>query len=99
MAFEPRQDKARAARPVCFVPAIGYEGRVNAPSLHIEDAAPDRRGRSLLDADPGPSVLVVLLLLGVLSAAAQDAITSAPSLVSQAWLPGLSIADSFVELY
>jgi 4-amino-4-deoxy-L-arabinose transferase-like glycosyltransferase len=35
---------------------------VNAPSLHIEDAAPDRRGRSLLDADPGPSVLVVLLL-------------------------------------
>jgi 4-amino-4-deoxy-L-arabinose transferase-like glycosyltransferase len=62
MAFGPRQDKARAARPVCFVPAIGYEGRVNAPSLHIEDAAPDRRGRSLLDADPGPSVLVVLLL-------------------------------------
>ena len=62
MAFGPRQDKARAARPVCFVPAIGYEGGVNAPSLHIEDAAPDRRGRSLLDADPGPSVLVVLLL-------------------------------------
>ena len=62
MAFGPTQDKASAARPVCFVPAIGYEGRVNAPSLHIEDAAPDRRGRSLLDADPGPSVLVVLLL-------------------------------------
>jgi len=36
---------------------------VNAPSLHIaEDAAPERRGRSLLDADPGPTVLVILLL-------------------------------------
>ena len=35
---------------------------MNAPSLHIGDAAYDRRGRSLLDADPGPTILVVLLL-------------------------------------
>jgi len=42
-------------------------------------------------------VLVVLLLLGVLSATAQDAITSGPTVASQAWLPGLSIADPFAE--
>ena len=50
-------------RWICIAAAIGYEGGVNAPSLHIgEDAVPERRGRSLLDADPGPAVLVILLL-------------------------------------
>jgi quercetin dioxygenase-like cupin family protein len=42
-------------------------------------------------------VLVVLLLLGALSATAQDAITSSPTVVSQAWFPGLSIGDTFAK--
>ena len=43
--------------------AIGYESGVNAPSLHIVgDTTDGRRGRSLLDADPGPAILVALLI-------------------------------------
>src|SRR3954465_7423438 len=63
MALAAMQDKARRVPPVCFAAAIGYEGGVNAPSLHIvEHAFPAPRGRSLLDADPGAAVLVILLL-------------------------------------
>ena len=55
----PRQ----AARSVCIATAIGYESGVNAPSLHIVgDTTDGRRGRSLLDADPGPAILVALLI-------------------------------------
>ena len=42
-------------------------------------------------------VLVVLLLIGAMSASAQDSITSSPTVASQAWFPGLSISDSFAE--
>ncbi len=44
-------------------------------------------------------VLFVLLSFGVLeSVMAQDPITSNPTIASQAWLPGLSIAEPFNEI-
>src|SRR5882757_5518437 len=57
-----RAEARQAARPVCIALVIGYEGGVNAPSLNIAGNAPGRRGRSLLDADPGPAILIALLI-------------------------------------
>ena len=58
-----RSTARQAGRSVCIAAVIGYEGGVNAPSLHIVgDTTDGRRGRSLLDADPGPVILVALLV-------------------------------------